>query len=717
MVQTYTYTPANLVETAHTYAGAQMTYRYDADGQRVLKIAGSETSRTYVVNELSEFSTEGGPIRWTVDYVPVGSQLLAAVRPAAGTLYQLTVAKSGAGSGRVSAGDGGLDCGPDCTARYLGGTTVTLTATATDDYSSFTGWSGSCSGTDVTATVTVDATKSCTATFTRVTYTLTVQKAGDGAGDSWVTSFPSGIDCGPSCSAPFGGGGTVQLGAYPADGYEFWYWAGTGCTTGTVTMTGARTCMAVFQVPPCDPGGCRQAQCEGSGGRWDLETCSCQEYREDPLVVTLDGKPIHLTDASGGIAFDLIGSGIRKPVAWTQAGSTAAFLVLDLDGDGAITTGAELFGVPVGAPRRHKPAAGENSFTLLAAYDDPAKGGNGDGAISAADAVFSRLRLWTDGDHDGVSQAAELMPLATAGVVSIDLSYGVTGRQDGQGNFYRYRGMVHLTSGRSVPVWDVFLATGPGAGGTPEAADEGAPIDRDAAPTSPEAAGPGTGEESEFVAASGSGVPDPPPTPLQVVEYYHLDALGSVRAVTDVQAQVIARHDFLPFGDELNAQFPPHDRKLFTGQERDFETGLDYFHARQLRVDLGRFTAPDPLTDLAWTDPTRGASSTYGYVWNNPLGFIDPMGAEGDQKDPGGQYVCAKPSMFEWVCFWAPNPGASTTVTAEMWYQDLVMGWDYSLDGGGGTYPDNGGGGGGGAGRTPAKASRVRPACFPATRE
>ena len=220
-IHVYTYTPQNLVETATAWSGALNTYRYDADGQRVLKLAGSETSRTYVVNELSEFSTEGGPIRWTVDYVSAGSRLLAAVRPAAGTLYQLTVAKSGAGSGRVSAGDGGLDCGPDCTARYLGGTVVTLTATATDDYSSFTGWSGSCSGTDVTATVTVDATKSCTATFTRVTYTLTVQKAGDGAGDSWVTSTPSGIDCGPSCSAPFGGGGTVQLVAYPADGYAF----------------------------------------------------------------------------------------------------------------------------------------------------------------------------------------------------------------------------------------------------------------------------------------------------------------------------------------------------------------------------------------------------------------------------------------------------------------------------------------------------------------
>jgi hypothetical protein len=83
------------------------------------------------------------------------------------------------------------------------------------------------------------------------------------------------------------------------------------------------------------------------------------------------------------VGFDLDGSGTRKPVAWTPAGSTAAFLVLDLDGDGAITTGAELFGVEVEASRRGKPRDETSAFTLLAAYDDPARGGNGDGTISA----------------------------------------------------------------------------------------------------------------------------------------------------------------------------------------------------------------------------------------------------------------------------------------------------------------------------------------------
>jgi hypothetical protein len=66
----------------------------------------------------------------------------------------------------------------------------------------------------------------------------------------------------------------------------------------------------------------------------------------------------------------------------------------------------------------------------------------------------------------------------------------------------------------------------------------------------------------------------------EVIEYYHLDALGSVRVVTDANGAVVRRHDFKPFGEEINVTFPNADRKLFTGQERDQGTKLDYFGAR-----------------------------------------------------------------------------------------------------------------------------------------
>ncbi len=514
-----------------------------------------------------------------------------------------------------------------------------------------------------------------------------------------MTSVPTGINCGTTCSAAYVWGTNVYLVPSAADGYEFAYWQGEGCATGTVSMTGARTCTAVFQeLPPtCDPDGSLQAECRASGGgRWDEASCSCQFNWEDPLVLSLDGSPIHLTTRQGGVWFDVDGDGVRESLAWTRSGSTAAFLVLDLNQDGAITTGTELFGVPVAAPRRQKPLAGENSFTLLAAYDTPALGGNGDGRISAADAVFSRLRLWLDGNHDGVSQPDELVSLSAAGVRSIELSYRLAGRRDGHGNFYRYRGIVHLASGRNVPLWDVFLATGPGAESAPEAAEDPTPLDGDARSVETarlETAGPGPDDGS--AAMFGAGEPDLTPTPLQVVEYYHLDALGSVRAVTDAQGQVIARHDFLPFGEELAPQSPPRDRKLFTGQERDFETALDYFHARQLRTDLGRFTTPDPLTDLAWTNPTLGATNAYGYVQSNPLGFIDPMGAQAQEESkPGGHWKC----QYVWKnpCVWIPDVPTFRVTISEVYYPgpDLWLFYDSSDSAGGGgtTYIPGGGG-------------------------
>jgi len=76
----------------------------------------------------------------------------------------LTVNKDGGGSGTVTSDPAGINCGADCTEDYALGTVVTLTAhPGVKSY--FVGWSGDCLGTDPTTTVTMDADKTCTATF------------------------------------------------------------------------------------------------------------------------------------------------------------------------------------------------------------------------------------------------------------------------------------------------------------------------------------------------------------------------------------------------------------------------------------------------------------------------------------------------------------------------------------------------------------------------
>ena len=114
----------------------------------------------------------------------------------------------------------------------------------------------------------------------------------------------------------------------------------------------------------------------------------------------------------------------------------------------------------------------------------------------------------------------------------------------------------------------------------------------------------------------------------QVVEYYDTDAIGSIRAVTDAAGADVARHDFLPFGEELSPQTPPYDKRLYTGQERDVETGQDYFGARYYRADIGRFTAVDPLLTIEENLVDSQRWNRYVYARNSPLKYIDSDGRD-----------------------------------------------------------------------------------------
>jgi RHS repeat-associated protein len=128
--------------------------------------------------------------------------------------------------------------------------------------------------------------------------------------------------------------------------------------------------------------------------------------------------------------------------------------------------------------------------------------------------------------------------------------------------------------------------------------------------------------------------------------YFDLDALGSVRMLTDKTGAVQARYDFMPFGTEWQTSGSVLNSLRFTGQERDKEMAAgsswpaqDYFGARYYQPQIGRFLRPD---DSSYLNPFNPSSmNLYEYARNNPLRFTDPTG-NSDACNPDAGYFCAE---------------------------------------------------------------------------
>ncbi len=175
---------------------------------------------------------------------------------AAPGLRAITVQRSHGGSGTVTSSVGGITCGTTCTASVADGTSVTLTAAA-DPGSTFSGWSGPCTGSEPTCSFKVSDDVTVGAAFDVKRYTVTVALAGPGVGT--VTATPGSLSCPGMCSMSVDAGSVITLTAAPAVQLQskFVGW-GTPMCSGTapcvLPINGDQTITAIFTKLSCGNG-------------------------------------------------------------------------------------------------------------------------------------------------------------------------------------------------------------------------------------------------------------------------------------------------------------------------------------------------------------------------------------------------------------------------------------------------------------------------------
>ncbi len=167
-----------------------------------------------------------------------------------------------------------------------------------------------------------------------------------------------------------------------------------------------------------------------------------------PLMLDLNDDGVHTTSVDQGVAFDIEGNGQVVQTAWSDGND--GFLILDVNGDGRINSGRELFGNGTLLSNGSKARDG---FEALAQYDK-----NQDGVIDINDSVFANLKVWVDANHDGVSSASELHTLNALGVQNIQLSAKASQLID-NGNPFPLVSHWTDTAGHQHALADVLLTT------------------------------------------------------------------------------------------------------------------------------------------------------------------------------------------------------------------------------------------------------------------
>jgi len=185
-----------------------------------------------------------------------------------------------------------------------------------------------------------------------------------------------------------------------------------------------------------------ERQCPGRDDQPSSDLCG----ENTPLVVAFDNQPVRFM-TGGTFAFQ---PGELAASDWPTA--KTPWIALDLDHDGSIQSGAELFGSSTVLPDG---TTAHNGFFALAALD-----ANRDGRIDASDPAFGSLLLWADRNGDQRSSPDELTALSNV-IVAISLDNHVEVHCDARANCERERATLEWRDARGEThegsVIDVYL--------------------------------------------------------------------------------------------------------------------------------------------------------------------------------------------------------------------------------------------------------------------
>jgi RHS repeat-associated protein len=160
------------------------------------------------------------------------------------------------------------------------------------------------------------------------------------------------------------------------------------------------------------------------------------------------------------------------------------------------------------------------------------------------------------------------------------------------------------------------------------------------------------------------------------LKYVLQDLQGSARMAMNNNGSasaMIARHDFLPFGEEIGSSIglrtgtqgygaTDTNRQKYALTERDAASGLDHTPWRKYENTAGRWTSPDPYKG-SMTIANPQSFNRYSYTQNDPVNLVDPSGL--NEINNIGTFTVDVPinfggeisSLAWYYLFWEPGGG------------------------------------------------------------